>query len=268
MLLQQVFLACSRTDWTLASRTLETLQQAVLDVDGETGETIKCLMEYSRGVVAQGTGDLKRALAIYQQPILALDRSTSKTSRNNPRRDISILAGLNRVLILRDPLQPSQSAALQALADLKEFCKDVPSEYVQAAYSLISATMHTESTIIQTKKDLHTALKAAMSISNAQVTCIALTFMSWKYFRGVVGEQSEKSARAAKAMARKADDKLWISVTEELLAETLDRQGKTGESRASRAEADRILPALPPALKKLRKPTSQGGPKIAVERSE
>jgi hypothetical protein len=263
MLLQQVFLACSRTDWKLASRTLETLQEAALHVEGDTCETIKCLMEYSRGVVAQGTGDLKRALAIYQQPIFAFDRSTNKTARNNPRRDISILAGLNRVLILRDPLQPSQSAALEALADLEEFCKGSPSKYVQAAYSLISATQTTST--IQTKKDLQIALQTAMAISNLQVTCIALTFMSWKYFRGVVGEQSEKSARAAKAMARKSGDKLWISVTEELLAETLDRQGKTGESRASRAEADRILPALPPALKKMKKTVAQGGPKIAVE---
>jgi hypothetical protein len=78
--------------------------------------------------------------------------------------------------------------------------------------------------------------------------------MSWKYFRGVVGEQSEKSAMAARAMARKADDKLWTSVTEELLAETLDRQGKTGEARALRDKADTALLGLPLVLKRTNRP--------------
>lgn len=249
MLLQQVFLACSRTDWDLASQTYEKLQQKVPDIDDTSGETIQCLMEYSRGIIAQGTGDLRGALAIFRQPVFALDRPSNKASLNNPRRDTSVLAGLNTVLMLRDQSQPSShDATLQALADLEPSCRASPNKYIKAAYSLISATIQTESTI-QTKRDLHQALKAAMAISNSQVTCIALTFMSWKYFRGVVGEQSEKSARAARAMAGKADDKLWVSVTEELLADTLDRQGKSGEARTGRAEAEKALESLPPGVK-------------------
>lgn len=79
---------------------------------------------------------------------------------------------------------------------------------------------------------------------------MTLTFMSWKYFRGVVGEQSEKSARAGRAMAKKANDRLWVSVTDQMLAETLDRQGKADEARAVREEADRLLMGLPAALKR------------------
>ena len=250
MLLQQVFLACSRTDWTLASEMYEKLRQQVSYIeDDASSDTVRCLMEYSRGVIAQGTGDLQGALAIFRQPLFTRDLSSNKASRNNPRCDTSILAGLNTVLILRDPSQPSHDAALQALADLEPSCRASPNRYIQAAYSLISATVQTESTI-QTKRDLHQALQAAMAISNSQVTCIALTFMSWKYFRGVVGEQSEKSARAARAMAGKADDKLWVSVTEELLADTLDRQGKTGEASTVRAEAEKALESLPSGVKK------------------
>ncbi|KAL1960051.1 hypothetical protein VTO42DRAFT_223 [Malbranchea cinnamomea] len=251
MLIQKVFLACSRTDWNLASVTLEELQQAVHDLGEGASQVVKCLVEYLRGIIAQGTGDLKTALAIFRHRIFKLDQSASKVARNDPQRDLSILAGLNVVLILRDPAQQSHDAALKALTDLQPFCKSSPNKYVQAAYSLISATIQTESTL-QTKRDLHQALQAAMAISNTQVTCIALTFMSWKYFRGVIGEQSEKSAKAARAMAKKADDKLWTSVTEELLADTLDRQGKSGDGRAARAEADKVLSKLPPALKKTR----------------
>jgi hypothetical protein len=79
---------------------------------------------------------------------------------------------------------------------------------------------------------------------------MTLTFMSWKYFRGVVGEQAEKSARAGRAMAKKANDRLWVSVTDEMLAETLERQGKSEEAEGVRDEGHRVMTGLPPALKR------------------
>ncbi|KKZ63252.1 hypothetical protein EMCG_02457 [[Emmonsia] crescens] len=253
MLLQLIFLACARTDWALARQTLKELQSTASELGDNIDEATRCLMEYASGIIYQGTGDLNAALATFQLPIFALNQSTSKSARNDPRRDTAILAALNSALILRDPSRPSHShsAASKILSRVEPYCNVSPNKYIQAAYFLISATTHTESTI-QTKHDLHHSLQAATAISNSQVTCIALTFMSWKYFRGVVGEQSEKSAKAARAMARKADDKLWISVTEDLLAATLDSQGKSGEARATREQADIALLGLPPVLKKMK----------------
>lgn len=79
---------------------------------------------------------------------------------------------------------------------------------------------------------------------------MTLTFMSWKYFRGVVGEQAEKSARAGRAMAKKANDRLWVSVTDEMLAETLERQGKGEEAGSVRDEGMRVTMGLPGALRR------------------
>ena len=79
---------------------------------------------------------------------------------------------------------------------------------------------------------------------------MTLTFMSWKYFRGVVGEQAEKSARAGRAMAGKASDRLWVSVTDDMLAETLERQGKGEEAKSVREEGYRVMTNLPPALRR------------------
>ncbi|WEW61541.1 hypothetical protein PRK78_007031 [Emydomyces testavorans] len=255
MLLQQLFLACARTDWPLARRTLKEVQKISAELGDSLHESIQCLIQYAAGIIAQATGDLKRALAIFQQPIFFLSQSVNKQSRNDPRRDIAILAGLNCVLIHRDPTLPSYPAAANALSSLETFCQNNPNRYIQAAYALISATIQTESTV-QTKRNLHQSLQVATAICNSQVTCLALTFMSWKYFRGVVGEQAEKSAMAAKAMARKTDDKLWISVTDELLAETLDRQGKANEAIALRQRADSDLAILPPVLTKTERSTS------------
>ncbi|PIG87211.1 hypothetical protein AARAC_004200, partial [Aspergillus arachidicola] len=249
LLLQQVFLACGRTDWDLASKTLKDLRQEAQELGECLPDTVQCLMEYAAGTIAQATGDLKAALDAFQSPLLSLSPSTSKTARNDPQRDIALLAALNTVLILRDPTHASHFQLPNILATVETFCKGSPNKYIQAAYYLVCATVQTESTI-QTKQFLQQALQSATAISNSQITCMTLTFMSWKYFRGVVGEQAEKSARAGRAMAKKANDRLWVSVTDEMLAETLERQGKNDEAKGVREEGHRVMMGLPSALKR------------------
>ncbi|PWY83008.1 hypothetical protein BO70DRAFT_396240 [Aspergillus heteromorphus CBS 117.55] len=248
-LIQQVFLSCGRTDWDLAIKTLNELHQEAQELGDNLSDTIRCLMEYAAGAIAQATGDLNAALNSFRSPLLSLSTTFSKTARNDPRRDISILAALNTVLILRDPTHPSHSDLPSLLNSVDSFCTGSPNKYIQAAYYLVCATVQTESTI-QTKQYLQQALQSATAISNSQITCMTLTFMSWKYFRGVVGEQAEKSARAGRAMAKKANDRLWVSVTDEMLAETLERQGKNDEAQGVREEGHRVMMGLPPPLKR------------------
>lgn len=249
LLLQRIFLTASRTDWEQASQALKELRQAAKELGNSLPDTIQCLMEYAAGTIAQGTGDLTAALSAFQSPILHLSSSANKATRNDPRRDTAILAALNMVLILRDPKHPLHSQLPNIMSTVESFCKGSPNKYIQAAYYLVCATVQTDSTI-QTKQHLQQALQQATTISNSQITCMTLTFMSWKYFRGVVGEQSEKSARAGRAMAKRANDRLWVSVTDEMLAETLERQGKGEEARGVREEGHRVMMGLPPALKK------------------
>jgi hypothetical protein len=248
-LLQRVFLICSRTDWDLANQSLQELRQSTKEIDSSLPESIECLIAYAAGTIAQATGDLSSALAIFQSPLLSLPTSTSKTSRNDPCRDTRVLSALNTVLIIRDPSHPAHSHLPAVLATLEPFCQTSPNKYIQAAYFLVCSTVHTDSTI-QTKQYLQQALQSATAISNSQITCMTLTFMSWKYFRGVVGEQAEKSARAGRAMAKRANDRLWASVTDEMLADTLERQGKGEEARGVREEGQRLVMGLPPGLKR------------------
>ncbi|KAL2815920.1 cohesin loading factor-domain-containing protein [Aspergillus granulosus] len=249
LLIQQVFLACGRTDWDLASRTLKELQQETQALKDNFSSAIQCLMQYATGTIAQARGDLDSALTAFQSPILSLSSSFSKTARNDPHRDVAILAAINIVLILRDPAHPSHSHLPNLLSTLDSFCRASPNKYIQAAYYLLCATVQTDSTI-QTKQYLQQALQSATAIGNSQITCMTLTFMSWKYFRGVVGEQAEKSARAGQVMAKKASDRLWGSVTDEILADTLERQGKRDEANGVREEGHRIMMGLPSALRR------------------
>ncbi|KAK2764903.1 hypothetical protein FQN54_008600 [Arachnomyces sp. PD_36] len=249
LLLQLIFLSSGRTDWELAKNTLQELRQATEDLGENIPNTLQCLMEYADGIISQGTGDLDTALTAFQNPIFSLPSFVSKTARNDPRRDTAILAALNTILILREPSHPSHSRLPSILSTLEPFCKGSPNKYIQAAYYLVCATVQTDSTI-KTKQNLQHALQAATAICNSQITCITLTFMSWKYFRGVIGEQSEKSAKAGRATAKKANDRLWVSVADEMLAETLERQGKGVEAKAIREEGDRVMAGLPQALKR------------------
>lgn len=248
-LLQRVFLACARTDWELATQSLKELRHFTQECGPNLPRSIECLMEYAAGTIAQATGDLARALSIFQSPLLLLSPSASKTARNDPCRDTCILAALNTILIIRDPSHPAHSHLPTIQATLEPFCQNGPNKYIQAAYYLVCATVQTESTI-QTKQFLQHALQSATTISNSQITCMTLTFMSWKYFRGVVGEQAEKSVRAGRAMAKRANDRLWASVTDEMLAETLERHGKGDEARSVREEGQRLITGLPPSLKR------------------
>lgn len=248
-LLQRVFLACSRTDWDMASTSLKELRQVIQDIGPNIPKPVECLMEYAAGTIAQATGDLAGAFNIFQSPLLSLSPSASKTTRNDPCRDSAILAALNTVLLIRDPAHHSHSHLPAVMATLESFCSTSPNKYIQAAYFLVCATVQTESTI-QTKQYLQQALQSATAISNSQITCMTLTFMSWKYFRGVVGEQAEKSARAGRAMAKRANDRLWASVTDEMLADTLERQGKGDEAQGVREEGQRLIMGLPPGLKR------------------
>lgn len=232
----------------MASQTLEELRQKSKELGEALPNTTQCLIQYVSGIIAQGTGDIINALAAFDSPLLALSPSTSKSRRNDPRRDTSILAALNVILILREPSHPSHTRLSQVMSLVEPFCQGTQNRYIQAAFYLVCATVQTDSTI-QTKQHLQQALQAANAINNTQILCITLTFMSWKYFRGVVGQQSEKSAMAGRAVAKKANDALWVSVTDEMLAETLDRQGKVDDARVVREEALRVMMGLPAPLK-------------------
>ncbi|KAF7718682.1 Uncharacterized protein PECH_001460 [Penicillium ucsense] len=248
-LLQRVFLACARTDWEFAAQSLQELRHFAQECGPNLPTSIQCLMEYAAGTIAQATGDLAQALSIFQSPLLSLSPSASKTARNDPCRDTCILAALNTILIIRDPSHPAHPHLPAVQATIEPFCQNGPNKYIQAAYYLVCATVQTESTI-QTKTFLQHALQSATAISNSQITCMTLTFMSWKYFRGVVGEQAEKSVRAGRAMAKRANDRLWASVTDEMLAETLERHGKGDEARGVREEGQRLITGLPHSLKR------------------
>ncbi|KAI4136795.1 MAG: hypothetical protein LQ340_008118, partial [Diploschistes diacapsis] len=123
------------------------------------------------------------------------------------------------------------------------------SRNLRAAHSLVlSITANTQHELLKTKENLARVLTEAKITANNQLTCIALNFMTENFFRGLVGDQSLKSARTALNMARRQKNDLWTSVADGLLAESLETQGMGSEAEQVRGEARQIAAKLPEVM--------------------
>jgi len=245
MELHLCFALCARTDWESALASIEALKEAVKSVTVGDTELLNTQLLYITGVIHQSTGNLPDALSVFQSPALALQPNVNIPHRHQTRHDLSILATLNAILILREPSQPKHSQLDSLLSAVEASCISHPDKNIVSAYYLVRATAHADDPIIKTKQYLQHALQAAKVVANNQLTGITLNFMSWKFFRGVVGDQAENSARASQKLAKKSGDNLWISVADGLLADTLEVQGKHAEAVAARKEATAVAEGLP-----------------------
>ncbi|KAI9768449.1 MAG: hypothetical protein M1840_004858 [Geoglossum simile] len=255
--LHLAFALCVRTDWDSAITSLKELEQWNDSFSPNPAPgMLPLLAGYLEGVIYQGTGNLTRALSIFQSPQFIVLNDPPFDTKNNtnrashdPKRDLSILASLNSILILRGLPEPDQDFINEMLSRVEPFCLSHSDQNIKAAYYFVKAIYCASDPLIKSKQFLQLALKTAKGIANNQLTLITLNFMSWKFFRGVVGEQAEKSSRASLRLAKKGMDGLWTSVAEGMLADSLEVQGKMEEARAMREEAMKSAETIVPRLR-------------------
>ncbi|KAI9802877.1 MAG: hypothetical protein M1833_001476 [Piccolia ochrophora] len=249
MQLHLVLLLCGRSDWTLARKLVDELRRELQNLDPPTSTPLDTFLLYIEGVIQQGNGDVSAALSTFQNSCFYLPEDNGA---GNPAKqiqcDLAILAALNSVFILHGRSQAYNSTIETLISTLEHFCLSHPNRNIQCGFQLIKATTHPSDPMIRTKHYMQNTLKAAKAIANTQLSCMILHFVSWKFFTGVVGDQAEKSVRAAWQLAKRGDNDLWISVAEGMMADTLEVQGKTAEARAAREGALRLATALGPKL--------------------
>jgi hypothetical protein len=266
-LLEKAFLLCDRNDWEAARATLVEVHNIEHILDTKSPPELNVIARYLEGAIHQSTGDLAAALSIFQSATFAISPTTNKTSRNDVRRDISLLAALNTILIIHPISHPSHHLLQSLRAKITPFLQNNTgrSPLLQSAHSLVASILsslssnegnatplsETSTPILRTKQHLGAALATARQIGNAQIISLSLALMTDKFFRGVVGDQAEKSARASSAMARKSGNMLWTSVCNEMLAESLMIQGKRVEANRAREDALRVTERLPVGLRKM-----------------
>lgn len=94
---------------------------------------------------------------------------------------------------------------------------------------------------------------------------MVLNFMSWKFFRGVVGDQAEKSARASQTLAQKCMDGLWTSVSAGVLGDTLEAAGRIEEAKKARQSGEMTALSLPEKLQEVMKKEREGEDVIMMD---
>ena len=256
-LLERAFLLCARSDWAAARSTVDEIDNLGNELGSSFPSELRCMARYLDGTIFQGTGDTTTALSIFRSPVLALSPNASRTSRNDPTRDIALLAALNTIFILHNP-GPSNNQ-IQAIIDkIGPYITNHASPYIQAAFALVLSTLTSRhmadgtasgSSTLKTKQHLGNALSLARTIGNTHIVATTLNLMSDKFFKGVIGEQAEKSALAGQAVARKSGSALWTAVADGMLAETLERQGKGEVAERMWVEAERASERLPEGLR-------------------
>jgi hypothetical protein len=251
---QLVFAYCLRSDWTSASEELKALRGLLASMPRETLPNFETVVQYLEASICHGTGDTESALSIYGRPVFALGpRSAQALSPFH--HNLAILAALNSLLIINDPSHGAHHQTSTILKTIEPIALESPSKDIKAAYYLICAVSadvnaQEHTSMLSTKQNLQQALQAAKHSANNQLCCITLNFMSFKFFRGVVGEQPKKSALSGQQLAKKGQSTLWLSVADGLLAETLETQGMTLEAERARREGRELAGKLPVSMQR------------------
>ncbi len=222
-LIEKAFLLCARSEWEKARALINELNTLSNSLSASLPPEIHCLIRYLDGAIHQGTGNLTKALTIFHSPDLSLPPNSPKTTPNNIRRDIALLAAMNTILMIRSPNHPAHHLLPSLISIIDPYLSATPNKHLLSARSLLISnlpasthdllTNESLSSTLLIKKHLSSALNIAKTIGNAQITAMTLSVMSAKFFKGVVGDQAEKSARAGQNMAYKSGMKLWMSVS-------------------------------------------------------
>lgn len=225
--LHLAFLLCARSKWADAQQQVD-LSTTHLHAP-ESLTFLKRLGLYLRGTLLQCNGHSHNSVEVYDE--------LTKTTED----DIAVMAILNHGLLMGFSPTQSQEIGLAAVASI---CIGHPDRAIEAAYRLVSHLSATHP-ILATKTALNSALQAAKAMENSQLICMVLSVVSWRFYKGVVGEQAEKSARASKAMALKIGDALWTAACISMLADTLQLEGRLQDAAVERRHGGLIVARLP-----------------------
>ena len=245
--LHMVFALCSRFEWTAAQEYISKLKaENIQQHSKDDGPTLRIRL-YLEALCKHGLGELQEALDLYASPLLAFD---GYAKIDNEERDIRLMATLNSILILRTLDADGHVKAENRLSAIEPHCLRHANAAIKAAYYIIRTTADgSNGAIMKTKQYLQVAIDAAKASSNNQLLSMVMNVMTGTLFTNIVGEQAEKSARAAVSLARKSRHPLWMAVANGMYGDIMERCGKADEALTARTEARNLIPALPQGLK-------------------
>lgn len=232
------------TDWKSAKDALDGLELGIKDLQQSVEPTLVLLAPYLRAMYLQGTGDIMQALRIYEGGQFALPETNAgpQTPVGQMQRDIAIVAAMNALLIRNSDPQSDVAANTALINKLQSLCESHPHADIQTAYSIVRTVIRTDppTSQLSTKTYMRNALNGAKKRGNFHLVCITLNVMCTRFFANIIGEQSIKSAMAAREQSAKSGNKLWMSASTGMLAHTFEIEGRGAEASTNLNEAVRL----------------------------
>lgn len=224
----------------VASKAVSAMQ-AHLSQISKIPPAYQALLDYLRGCIYQANGDLKRAVKHYQAESLRLPqranqeqatphKSQQHTLEDNFLLQLQLLAAMNLANIIRDPDHPQHQRLQSLVNNVSAYMTPNAAPKVRSSYNVLMAAMPTDSTTLQAKQLLSTAMYIGRDTKIHQITSVALSMIQDRFFRGGVQDaQAVKSARAAMLTIRdKWQNVLWWAVAGNMELESLLIQLKKG----------------------------------------
>ncbi|ORY71618.1 cohesin loading factor [Pseudomassariella vexata] len=215
--------------WGDVQKCVEELENLVpIPLEGVVG----LFSVYLSGVYQQGLGNLLSADSIFSNPVLSLDNHGKVTSSGS---EVRILAAFNRIWIMQHPDHRNDMLTNELVEQLRLLCPDHPNREMRLIWNLLQAATQTNPPIPVTtaKSHLSHVLHESKALGDVQTLSIALNLIRAKLFQNIVGDQAVKSAKAGASQARKSGNVLWISVADNLLAQSYEVQGQMDEAQNS-----------------------------------
>ncbi|KAK5076676.1 hypothetical protein LTS08_005847 [Lithohypha guttulata] len=264
-----------------AQGPLDDCPKALKALEGHLARTkqvpqeYKALIDYLKGCIYQANGNLGAAVKHFQSPDLALqpkqrsDQTPNQKHQQANRKDtillqLQLLAAMNVANIIRSLSHPQHHHLQTLFATISSHMTPNSPANIRSAYNVLLAAMPADSTTLQVKSVLSTAMYLGRDTKNHQISSIALALIQDRFFRGgVQDKQAAKSARTAAYMVRdKWQNALWWAICGNMEVESLLLQVQSqglpkgtpehakawDEIRAKREEVQRAWQRVPPRV--------------------
>lgn len=243
-------IAIFQEDQATVKQALTILRKRIAKPPYDNQETYNRTLSYFSALSDQATGFLNSSLTVYSSDVLALPEKGAVTSA---KTDTSILAALNRLLIVRNQAHPQHYTANAIMAQLRPLCENHPNQYIKMAFRIVNAISSEDAAICRQKTLTQTASNYANEIlrstQNREFVTMALCYFTMRFFAGQVGERPIQAIRATKQNAKVYRKPLWMAVAYGLCISTYQQNGLIEEAQRAQMDFEAVRPQLPSALR-------------------
>jgi hypothetical protein len=215
--------ACYHDDRATASRAVSMLRERIAEQPFSGLPPYTQMITYLSGSLDQSGGSIDSAMRTFS----AAEFELPSAGGSDFKTDLAILATMNRLLVIRDPLHLDHYLAQVLFAQLQPLCENHPHLHIQCGFRIIQAINSPNETINRQKSLIESTAKRAMGLkpSNLQFVAIGLNYMASNFFADSVGDRPLKSVRAARHVSKQGRSVLWRAVSLGICINTFQRNG-------------------------------------------